>query len=81
MNCEHIESCTLLLHMGKSLPFTVTMMRIKYCEFSKNKCARYKLRHLFEMESIPDNLWPGDELKEMELLDDKLDESRKNLYG
>jgi hypothetical protein len=67
--------------MGKSLPFTVNMMKIKYCESNKYSCARYKLRHVFEITKIPVDLWSDDKRRGMELLEDRLNESQKDLNG
>ncbi len=67
--------------MSKIVPFTVNMVKVKYCELNKHKCARYKLLQVMELDKIPDNLWPGDEIKAMELLEEKLHESHKKLYG
>ena len=75
MTCEHIDTCPIIARKSKSVPFTVNTLKIKYCEFNKNSCVRYKLQDFCEMEDLPIDLWPGDEMREMELLEMKLKES------
>jgi len=67
--------------MSKSVPFTVYMTKIRYCEFNKNRCARYKLLQVFEIGQIPDTLWPSDGMKAIELIESRLIEKRQKLYG
>lgn len=81
MKCEYLETCSLIQHMSKIVPFTVNIMKIKYCELNKKKCARYKLMQIFEMVQLPANMWPSDEMKALELLESKLNETHKKLYG
>ena len=81
MNCEHMNTCSIIQHMSKIVPFTVNMMKIKYCEFNKNRCARYQLQRVLEMDKIPDDLWPTDEFRGLELSESKLNETHKKLYG
>lgn len=81
MNCEHIDTCPVINYMSKSVPFTVNMMKVKYCEFNKYRCVRYKLLNISEMDDIPNDLWPGDEFRGLEILEMKLNESRQKLYG
>ena|ERR1700674_1339909 len=81
VTCEHIDTCFIIKHMSKIVPFTINMMKIKYCEFNKDRCARYKLLEVFEMENIPNDLWPSDEFRRLELSESKLHETRKKLYG
>jgi hypothetical protein len=81
MTCEHVNTCSFIQHMSKKVPFTINMVKIKYCEFNKNRCARYGLLRVFKMEKIPDDLWPSDDMKALELSELKLNEARKKLYG
>jgi hypothetical protein len=81
MICEHLTSCSLIYNMSKIVPFTINMVKIKYCEFNKNKCARYNLLQIYEMKDIPNDLWPNDEFKGLELMEEKLNESHEKLYG
>ncbi len=81
MICEHLNTCSIIQHMSKIVPFTINMVKIKYCEFNKEKCARYNLLDVFEMEKIPDDLWPTDEFRGLELSESKLCETREKLYG
>jgi hypothetical protein len=81
MICEHLDTCALIRQMVKSVPFTINMMKIKYCEFNKCRCVRYKLSQVCGMEEIPVTLWPGDEMRGLELLEAKLNETRNKLYG
>jgi hypothetical protein len=67
--------------MGRIVPFTVNMMKIKYCEFNKSRCARYILLQVYEMDKIPNDLWPTDEFRGLELYESKLNETREKLYG
>jgi len=66
--------------MDKIVPFTVNMMKIKYCEFNKNRCIRYKLLNEFEMVDIPHDLWPADEQRAFELMETKLHGTSKKRY-
>ena len=81
MICEHLDTCSLIHHMGKSVPYTINMMKIKYCEFNKFRCVRYKLSQVFSMEDIPVTLWLSDEMRGMELLESKLNETHRKLHG
>ena len=71
MPCEHSNICYIIKHMSNVVPFTINMIKAKYCELNKNKCARYKLLQVFEVGKIPDDLWPNDDMKAMELLEGK----------
>jgi hypothetical protein len=77
MICEHIDTCALIHKMSKPVPFTVNVMKIKYCESRKNRCARYILLQVFKMDDIPNDLWPSDEIGELELVELKLAERQK----
>lgn len=81
MTCEQMSTCALIQHMSTVVPFTINITKIKYCELNKHKCARYKLMQFFEITQIPYNLWPSDEMKALELLEAKLNETHKKLYG
>ena len=72
MRCEYYDSCALIHKMNKSVPFTVNMMKIKYCDSNKIKCARYKLLHVCERKDIPNDLWPSDEVRGLELMEEQL---------
>jgi hypothetical protein len=67
--------------MSTVVPFTINITKIKYCELNKQKCARYKLLQVMETAKLPDSLWPSDEMKALELLESKLNETHKRLYG
>ena len=62
MICEYQDSCSLIQHMSNIVPFTMNMINLKYCQFNKDKCARYSLAQIFGMEIIPYNLWPSDDM-------------------
>ena len=76
MMCEHIDTCSIIRHMNNIVPFTTNMTKIKYCEFNKIKCARYRLSQFLGIEIIPGNLWPGDDIKALELSELKLNKTR-----
>ncbi len=67
--------------MGDIVPFTINIVKIKYCQLNKHRCARYKLLQLFENMPLPNNMWPSDEMKALELMEAKLNETHKKLYG
>ena len=81
LKCEQINSCSLIQNMSNIVPFTINMVKLKYCEFNKNRCARYELLQVYELDEIPVDLWPNDEIKALELLELKLNETHKKLYG
>ncbi len=67
--------------MGTIVPFTINTVKIKYCQLNKQKCARYKLLQLFENTQLPYNMWPSDDMKALELMEAKLNETHRKLYG
>lgn len=67
--------------MSSIVPFTVSVIKIKYCELNQHKCERYKLKQKFTGIELPYNLWPNDEMHALEILEDKLNETRKRVYG
>ena len=71
MICERLGTCTFVEYMIKIVPFTVNMVKIRYCEYDKNRCARYKLSKVLQVNEIPDDLWPGDEMKALEVIERK----------
>jgi hypothetical protein len=81
MTCEYIDTCGMINQVKTSIHFTVSMTKIKYCQFNKFGCARYLLLSIFEMDDIPNDLWPCDEIRGLEILEMKLHESRQKLYG
>jgi len=81
MICEHLNTCALLHQMSKSAPFTVNMVKIKYCNYDKSRCTRYNLSQFCNLEEIPETLWPSDEMRELELMELKLNETHKMLNG
>lgn len=81
MTCEYIVTCGLINQKCRSIHFTVSMMKIKYCQFNKYGCARYLLMSIFDMDDIPNDLWPGDEIRGLQILEMKQHESRQKLYG
>ena len=69
MTCEFVDTCTLIRHMDKVVPFTLNMVRIRYCESNKYECARYGLAQVLDMEQLPFDLWPSDETRALEMLE------------
>ena len=67
--------------MSDIVPFTINVIKIKYCELNKHKCARYKLVERFGNIELPYNMWPSDDIKALELLEERLNETHKKLYG
>jgi hypothetical protein len=80
MTCEHSVSCSIIRDNIKIVPFIVKMIKIKYCELNKNKCARYKVLQVLERDKIPPDLWPTDEIYALVLIEEKLNETYKRLY-
>ncbi len=81
MPCEYLNSCSLIRQMGAVAPFTINIVKIKYCELNKEGCARYKLVQRFGAIELPGNLWPSEAVKSLEVLESKLNETQKKLYG
>jgi hypothetical protein len=71
MICERLSTCAFVEYMIKIVPFTVNMMKIKYCKYDKNRCARYRLSKVLQVMEIPDDLWPGDDIKALEIIEKK----------
>lgn len=69
MICEYIKSCPFIKHMSNIVPFAVNMAKIQYCEYDKHQCERYKLSELFPYMELPDDLWPSDETKALEIIE------------
>ena len=80
MNCEHLNTCSYIQYMNMKIPFIANTMKIKYCEFNYDKCARHRLARICHMENIPFYLHPTDETKANELMVSKLKENRDKLY-
>jgi hypothetical protein len=71
MICERLSTCAFIEYMIKVVPFTVNMVKIKYCEYDKNRCARYRLSKALQAVEIPADLWPADEMKVLEIIERK----------
>jgi hypothetical protein len=69
MICEYFDSCTLIRHMSRIVPFTLNMAKIKYCESNKYACVRYGLAQVVDPEELPHDLWPGDEQWALEIME------------
>ena len=74
MICERVGTCAFVEYMMRIVPFTVNMVKIKYCEYDKNRCARYRLSKMLQLKEIPDDLWPGDEMKALEIIERKFND-------
>ena len=81
MICEYLDTCSFIQHVSNIVPFTMNMIKVRYCELDKTKCARYRLAKICYMEMIPYNLRPSDDMKAMELVESKLNETCQKLYG
>jgi hypothetical protein len=63
--------------MSTIVPYTINMVRIKYCEYDKNKCARYTLLQVLHQMEIPHDLWPSDDLKATAIMEQKFRDDKE----
>jgi len=53
------------------VPYTISMVKITYCEFNKSNCARYKMSKLLDDMEMPLDIWPSDTMKVLEQMERK----------
>ncbi len=72
MMCEYLPTCVFLERVSRMEPYTATMIRLTYCDTDKCGCARYKVSRLLNVAEtdVPDELWPSDDMKSLEIPDD-----------
>ena len=69
VTCEKLQSCEFTKHMSNIVPYTISMVRITYCQFNKSNCARYKMAKILDDVEIPLHLWPSNTMKVLELME------------
>ena len=77
MICKYMEICAFIFHGSNQAPFTAKMTRIKYCERSQRSCARYTAYGILDADLVPDELWPNEEIKILESMERKINETHK----
>jgi hypothetical protein len=69
--------CTFVEYGSQVAPFTTKMAKIKYCEHSQLGCARYNAYQIMDADLVPDDLWPNAEIKTLEIIERKIQESHQ----
>ena len=75
MKCKYLNTCSFILYGSHVAPFTSKMTRIKYCERVQDGCARYNAYQVMDAELVPEDLWPNLEIKTLELIERRLNET------
>ena len=79
MKCEKMQSCEFIEYMSNTVPYTISMVRITYCEFNKSNCARYNMSKLLGDLEMPIDLWPSNTMKVLELMEVKFRARQKEI--
>lgn len=79
MICNYLNICRFIERGSLTAPFTVKMTRIKYCELSQGCCARFNAYSVLDADLVPDDLWPNEEIKTLEFMERKINETHKLL--
>jgi hypothetical protein len=80
MNCKYLNTCAFIEYGSQLAPFTAKMTKIKYCERIQQGCARYNAYQVLDADLVPDDLWPNVEIKTLELIERKINETHKPLH-
>jgi len=80
MNCKYLNTCTFIEYGSQIAPFTAKMTKIKYCERIQHGCARYNAYQILDADLVPDDLWPNVEIKTLEIIERKINETHKHLH-
>jgi len=77
MNCKYLNICAFIVFGGHVAPFTAKMTKLKYCERVQDGCARYNAYQYMDENMVPDDLWPNLEIKTLEMIERRFNESYK----
>ena len=77
MNCKYLNECAFITYGSHMTPFTAKMTKLKYCELGQDGCARYNAYQSMDAEMVPDDLWPNLEIKTLEMIEKRINESHK----
>jgi len=69
MACENIKGCPFFNDRLDNMPALASMYKKNYCEGEYEKCARYVVCKKLGKEGVPDNLFPNQMDKAMEILE------------
>ncbi len=74
MDCEYLADCGFVREMARIKPYMAQVVRLTYCEKDKGECARYMLAQVVPMATIPDYLWPNEEMQSSDIIDEILNQ-------
>jgi hypothetical protein len=69
MICDHLTTCAFIDKTSRIEPVTAKIIRLTYCEKNKYMCAIYKVSQYLHIMEIPENLWPSEDMKSLEMPD------------
>jgi hypothetical protein len=75
MICKYANTCAFIAYGSHVAPFTAKMTKLKYCEQVQEGCARYNAYLVMDADLVPDDLWPNLEIKTLEMLERRFNES------
>ena len=68
MACELRMTCPLFNEHMQATPSARALYRVRYCNGHHTECARYVVYLALGRESIPDDLYPNDRLRALDLV-------------
>ena len=77
MNCKYSNECAFIANGCHMTPFTAKMTKLKYCDRVQDGCARYNAYLVMDADLVPDDLWPNLEIKTLEMIERRINESHK----
>jgi hypothetical protein len=77
MKCKYLHECAFIAYGSHTTPFTAKMTKLKYCELVQDGCARYNAYQGMDADKVPDDLWPNLEIKTLEMIERRINESHK----
>jgi len=80
MDCKYMNICTFIEYGNQIAPFTAKMTKIKYCERIQHGCARFNAYQILDADLVPDDLWPNVEIKTLEIIERKINETHEHLH-
>ena len=63
MTCKHLLKCGFIEKISGSMPHTTEMVKIKFCDGNKTRCAIYKVAEMEGIEHVPDDILPDEILR------------------
>ena len=67
-DCEFLKKCMFFNDKLKNMPTASGMMKKMYCKWNHAKCARYRIAIALGKSAVPDDMFPGDQLRANEML-------------